>query len=123
MNPQGHYDGKLKDLNSFISKRYVSVLNMVKKIFDLKSAAKLSLNANDKTMGTILVNGRELDMNFDFSGMYYPGLTVTVSAVPANGYKFVGWKVKKGEIADETSATLTFTMDSGVTLQAMFEKN
>ena len=123
MNPEGHHAGKLKDLSSFISKRYVSMPNMVKKIFGLESAAKISLNANDKTMGTILVNGRPLDMSFDFGGMYYPGLTVTVTAVPADGCKFVGWKVKKGDIADTTSATLTFTIESGVTLQALFEQN
>jgi hypothetical protein len=121
VNPEGHHAGKLKDLSSFISKRYVAMPNMVKKIFGLESAAKLTLNTNDKTMGTILVNGRPLDMSFDFGGMYYPGLTVTVTAVPADGYKFVGWKVKKGDIADATSATLTFTIESGVTLQALFE--
>ncbi|MBQ7863248.1 MAG: CotH kinase family protein [Lachnospiraceae bacterium] len=121
MNPEGHHAGKLKDLSSFISKRYVSILNIVKKIFDLESAAKLSLNANDKTMGTILVNGRPLDLSFDFGGMYYPGLTVTVIAIPADGYKFVGWNVKKGDIADATSDTLTITMKSAVTLQAQFE--
>lgn len=121
MNPEGHHAGKLKDLSSFISKRYVAMPNMVKKIFGLESAAKLTLNTNDKTMGTILVNGRELDLSFDFGGMYYPGLTVTITAVPADGYKFAGWKVKKGDIADTTSATLTFTIESGVTLQALFE--
>ena len=121
MNPEGHHTGKLKDLSSFISKRYVAMPNMVKKIFGLESAAKLTLNTNDKTMGTILVNGRELDLSFDFGGMYYPGLTVTITAVPADGYKFAGWKVKKGDIADTTSATLTFTIESGVTLQALFE--
>ena len=121
MNPEGHHASKLKDLSSFISKRYVAMPNMVKKIFGLESAAKLTLNSNDKTMGTILVNGRELDLSFDFGGMYYPGLTVTITAVPADGYKFAGWKVKKGDIADTTSATLTFTIESGVTLQALFE--
>jgi nicotinate-nucleotide pyrophosphorylase (carboxylating) len=32
-----------------------------------------------------------------------------------------GAEVKKGDIADTTSATLTFTIESGVTLQALFE--
>ena len=73
--------------------RSIVVPNIVKKIFGLESAAKISLNANDKTTGTILVNGRPLDMSFDFGGMYYPELTVTVTAVPADGYKFAGWKV------------------------------
>ena len=122
MNPEGHHAGKLKDLSGFISKRYVAMPNMVKKIFDMSPASKLNINANDKTMGTVLVNGRELNLNFDFGGMYYPELTVTVTAVPAEGYKFVGWTVKKGKISDTSSATLTFSMESAVTLQANFEK-
>lgn len=122
MNPEGHYDSKLKDLSSFMSKRYMSVLNIVKKTFDLSSASKLSLNVNDKTMGTILVNGRELDLSFDFGGMYYPELTVTVTAVPADGYKFVGWEVKKGNVSDASSETISFHVDGATTLQAIFEE-
>jgi len=122
MNPEGHYEGKLKDLSSFISKRYVAMPNMIKKIFDLSSASKLSLNTNDKTMGSVLLNGRKLNLDFDFSGMYYPELTLTVTAVPADGYKFVGWKVKKGEVSDPSSATITITMESAMTLQAVFEQ-
>lgn len=122
MNPEGHYDNKLKDLSSFMSKRHMSVLNLIKKNFDLGSSSKLNLNVNDKTMGTILVNGRELDLSFDFSGMYYPELTVTVTAVPADGYKFVGWNVKKGDIADPSAETISFSVDGTTTLQAVFEK-
>ena len=122
MNPEGHYSGKLKDLNSFMSKRYVAIPNMVRKIFDLGQATKLSISANDPAMGTVLVNGRELNLAFDFGGMYFPELTLSVTAVPAEGYKFAGWEVKKGNIADASSETLTFQMEEVTTLQAIFEK-
>ena len=82
----------------------------------------MSLSANDTSMGTILVNGRALDLSFSFGGMYYPELTVTVTAVPAEGYKFAGWTVKKGDIADTSAATQTLQMTDTVTLQAVFEK-
>ena len=123
MNPEGHYSGKLKDLNSFMSKRYVAIPNMVRKIFDLGQATKLSISTNDPAMGTVLVNGRELNLAFDFGGMYFPELTISVTAVPAEGYKFAGWEVKKGNIADTSSETLTFQMEEVTTLQAIFEKN
>ena len=121
MNPEGHYASKLKDLNAFMSKRYVAFPNLLRNIFDLKQASKLTLNTNDTSMGSILVNGRELDLSFEFGGMYYPELTVTVTAVPAEGYKFAGWKVKKGDIADPSSETLTFHVTGATTLQAVFE--
>ncbi len=122
MNPEGHYATKLRDLSSFISKRYVSMPNMVRKIFDLKQASKLSLSVNDTSLGTVLLNGRELDLSFSFGGMYYPELTVTATAVPADDCRFVGWKVKKGEISDATADTLSFQMTETVTLEAVFEK-
>jgi len=122
MNPEGHYSSKLKDLSAFISKRYVAIPNMVRKIFDLKQASKLNISANDKSAGSILVNGRELDLSFDFGGMYYPELTVSVTAVPADGYKFAGWDVKKGEVSDPSAETITLPMKKAVTLHAIFEK-
>ncbi len=122
VNPEGHHQSKLKDLTGFISKRYMAIPNLVKKVFGLKSASKLSINTNDKEGGSILVNGRALDLSFDFSGMYFPELTVTVTAVPADGYRFAGWEVKKGELADASAASVTVTLESAVTLQAKFEK-
>jgi hypothetical protein len=95
---------------------------MLREIFDLKQASKLSISTKDKSMGSILVNGRELDLSFDFGGMYHPGLTVSVTAVPADGYKFVGWDVKKGDINNPSAETITFQMEKAVTLHAIFEK-
>lgn len=120
-NPEGHYDGQLKQLSGFLTNRYVALPNMMNKIFDLDSSVKLSVNTNDKTMGTVYVNGRELDLSFDYAGIYYPGLTVTVTAVPAEGCQFVGWTVKKGELADSSSETLIFDMTGTTSLQAIFE--
>jgi len=123
-NPEGHYSGKLKDLNSFIAKRYVAIPNLVGKIFGLKQSSKLTLSANDNALGTVYLNNRPLNLSStsSFAGMYYPELTVSVTAVPADGCKFVGWEVKKGEITDTTSETLSFNMSATVTLQAVFEK-
>jgi len=121
-NPEGHYASKLKDLSSFMSKRYVAVPNMVRKIFDLGQASKLTLTANDASMGSILVNGRELNLDFEFSGMYYPELTLTVTAVPADGYKFAGWEVKKGDIADPSVETISLNVTGATNLRAIFEK-
>ena len=90
------------------------------KVHSVLQVLQISLYYLD--MGTILVNGRELDLSFDFGGMYYPELTVTVTAVPADGYKFTGWKVKKGDIADTSSETLSFNVSGTTTLQAIFEK-
>ncbi len=122
MNPEGHYAGKLKDLNAFISKRYVSMPNMLRKIFDLKSGSKLTVSTKDASMGSVLINGRPVALTSSFGGMYYPETTVTVTAVPAEGYIFKGWETKSGLITDTTDASLEFSVSEAITLKAIFEK-
>lgn len=43
-------------------------------------------------------------------GEYNGGKTVTLTAVPDNGYRFAGWTVTGASVADLTAATITFTM-------------
>jgi formylglycine-generating enzyme required for sulfatase activity len=54
------------------------------------------------------------------------GETVTISAVPSNGYSFQGWQVVSGSVTLSPNATTTpatFTMpDSAVTITALFEE-
>ena len=122
-NPAGHIDSKIKDLRNFIAKRYTSMPSILKNAFALSPMKKLNLGINDLDMGTIQVNGRQPDFSFAFSGMYFPETTVTLTAVPAEGYKFVRWDVTNGELADTTSETIQFHMESGMTINAIFEKN
>ncbi len=43
-------------------------------------------------------------------GEYNGGETVTLTAIPDNGYRFAGWTVTGASVADLTAATITFTM-------------
>ena len=51
-------------------------------------------------------------------GTYDEGTDVTVTATPSEGYVFVGW-----EGIDETSAELTITLNSDISLTAIFESS
>ena len=55
-------------------------------------------------------------------GEYNGGETVTLTAVPDNGYRFAGWTVTGASVADLTAATITFTMPrvGNVTALAQF---
>ena len=53
---------------------------------------------------------------------YSEGVTVSISAVPAAGYRFVNWTAPAGSFTNASSATTTFTMPSqDVTVTANFE--
>ena len=117
-----HFETKLNDLQNFVTKRYSTMPSMIKNAFGLGPMKKLNLSVNDQSMGTILVNGRQPDLSLGFSGLYFEEVTVTLTAVPAEGYKFVGWEVKSGELSDTTSETIRINLSSGLTAGAIFEK-
>ena len=117
-----YYAGKVKDLTAYLNKRYISIPNLLKKVFDLGSPSKLTISANDASMGTVLLNGRELNLSSSFGGMYYAKTIVTVTAVPADSYKFVGWETKSDLITDTTAQTLEFGVSTPTTIKAIFEK-
>lgn len=58
-------------------------------------------------------------------GEYAPGDTVTLTATPDSGYRFVGWSLAGVSGVDTTSSVITFTMPDGknVTAEAQFEAN
>ena len=118
-----YYESKVNDLRNYLVKRYTSMPNIIKNAFGLGPMIKLNLGVNDTSMGTIELNGRTVDLSFAFSGMYFGETTVTLTAVPADGYKFVRWEVTNGELADTSSQTVQFTMEAGKTINAVFEKN
>lgn len=121
-DPAGHIAGKIKDLRNFITKRYTAMPNMLRKAFDLSSASKLTISTEDASMGSVLVNGRSVDLSSSFGGMYYAETTVTVTAVPAEGCKFVGWETKSELITDTSAQTLEFEVSTPITIKALFEK-
>lgn len=117
-----YFDGKLKDLNSYLNKRFISIPNIMRNAFDLGSPSKLTISTADASMGTVLLNGRKLDLSSSFGGMYFVETEVTLTAVPANGYTFVGWETKSDIITDTTADTLRFSVSAPITLKAIFEK-
>ena len=52
-------------------------------------------------------------------GEYNGGETVTLTAVPDNGYRFAGWTVTGASVADLTAATITFTMPQNGNITAL----
>ena len=116
-----YYEGKVTDLRIYINKRYNAFPNIIKNAFGLSSMKKLNVSINDTGMGTVQINGRTVDFTLAFTGMYFPENTVTLTAIPSEGYKFVRWEVTSGELSDTTSQTIRFSMESGINVTAVFE--
>ena len=54
-----------------------------------------------------------------WTGKYYTDYPVTVTAVPADGYEFVGWS---GSVTSNSDTIEAEVVEGGITLEAIFGK-
>ena len=121
-NPEGHFREHLGNIRRYFSGRVDGFLNVVRNAFDLSNPVTITFKIEGE--GTIVVNGRDaLPLNKNTSLRYFPEFGITVTAIPAEGKTFVGWKVssKYGAVEDPAAATTTFTFSRTVKLTAVFE--
>ncbi|MDQ0254432.1 Leucine-rich repeat (LRR) protein [Evansella vedderi] len=94
--------------------------------FQLGDKYTISVENHDPAAGTVVVNSILVDESTpgvtdasNWSGYYFGGLPVTITAVPNDGYTFVGWEDNDNNIQDE-SFEVVLTED--ITLKPVFAK-
>ena len=88
--------------------------------FDLTGELEtVEITTRDPELGTVVVNTSEIDLSDgSWSGKYYEDYPITITAYPAEGCRFVGWK---GDVEDGAES-LTIPVDGGVSLEAVFQR-
>lgn len=113
-------------LTSFALNRPAKTRNQFNNYFTLNDTVKITINVNDTVMGKIKLNSLYLDKDlnrdsakiYPWSGIYFKGNPITVTAIPYPGYKFKNW----GQATD-TNAQKTVLITSGSTITAYFEQD
>jgi len=104
-------------LRAFATQRPQFVRQHIVEYFNLAGPAQLTLGATNAFGGQLSINTLTLaETNLPWTGTYFLGVPVTVTATPNAAYKFVGWAG-----ADQTNASLTLTLTNDLTLTALFE--
>lgn len=93
--------------------------------FGLERTVNVTLNVSNPNRGYIRINTIDITANtpgvsampYPWTGIYFQGVPVQVTAVPAQGYRFVGWV----EYPEQKSATINILPTNGMTLTARFE--
>lgn len=113
---------EIKNMENFASKRPDHVREHLIEKFNLEGIVNLNI-ISDSNAGHIQVNSILLDESTpginnleNWSGIYFKNVPITVTAIPAEGYTFKGWK--HAEMAD----TIELILDSDFTLEPIFEK-
>ena len=116
------WDNELdEDLQSFFEHRFDYIVPYMAKEFALTGTLEnLILKVNDVNGGIIKLNTTVPDVSEGrWTGKYYTDYPVTVTAVPAEGYEFVGWS---GSVDSDSATIEAEVIAGGITLEAIFEK-
>ena len=87
--------------------------------FDLTGTPNNLSVIADSTKGSVTVNTSVIDLSHgSWTGQYFAEYPITITAEAKDGYTFLGWK---GD-ADTSNPTVTVTLNSSLTLEALFAK-
>ncbi|RPI02608.1 MAG: hypothetical protein EHM64_13660, partial [Ignavibacteriae bacterium] len=107
------WNTNVESVRSFASQRPSILRQQIQTYFGLSGQANLSINISGG--GKVLVNTVTIGSS-PWSGKYFCGIPVTVTALPDPGYQFAGWG-SNSQIANKT-LTVNLTRDS--TISALF---
>jgi uncharacterized repeat protein (TIGR02543 family) len=83
--------------------------------FNLQGLVNVNINVSKTTAGKVQINTVKLK-SYPFTGVYFKNITITLTALPELGYKFIGWT----GASNSTSAVISLTPAANVTLTANF---
>ena len=120
-NTTDYMNGRMNEIRTFMTGRYTNFPSLMRKVFGLGTIKRLTIKASDYALGTVKLNNGTLDLSTDFTSMYFPELTVTLTALPADGCKFTGWETDSKYVTDKKATTISIPMSEAVTVKALFE--
>jgi hypothetical protein len=120
------WDRKTRIMKEFVKVRQVYQREHIAKYFKLVNMFNLSVEVSDAAYGYVRVNTLDIlettagvQANpYPWTGVYFQGIPVTVTAIPNPGHKFVSWS--GGELPDTPVIKLDLTED--ISLTAEFAK-
>lgn len=115
------YGYNMTYLNGFFEQRYEYIVKYMTDYFELTGDLCSVTIYSDDTAGKIKVNTSIIPISGagNWSGNYYSDYPITVTAIPREGYRFVGWEgIDAGVAAEE----LSLIPEDNLSLRAVFQK-
>lgn len=99
----GNWSNEITRMRNYFSGRTDAVRGHIWSFFNLPGTAPVTVTVNDAAQGDVNVNSIALNTNtpgvtspvFPWTGTYFRGAPVTLTATPKPGYRFVSWNVDK----------------------------
>lgn len=114
------WKNNIKDLVHFIQARPGFARKNILTEFGLADTVAITLNVSPAGAGVIKINTVYPD-NYPWSGVYFNGVPVTITAVPNPGYTFSGWQSPVLLPAKNANPSITLNVTLDETFTAYFE--
>ncbi len=108
-------DQKIQEMKQFADARPSNVRNHIRQQFGLPRNQSITINVNDKSLGHVQLNTLELD-NYPWTGIYFEGVPVKLTAKPEVGYRFVKWE---GDVVS-SNASIEVNLTKNTSIKAVF---
>lgn len=81
---------EIDEMRQFAFNRKEYILTHISDQFDLTGMSRLRIST-DTVFGSVSVNGHQIPDNGEWEGMFFHDIPITITAVPADGYRFSHW--------------------------------
>jgi CotH kinase protein/Lamin Tail Domain/Chitobiase/beta-hexosaminidase C-terminal domain/FlgD Ig-like domain/Divergent InlB B-repeat domain len=109
------YD-EVEEMETFASLRPDYMIGHLQNEFDLGNTINVNIDINDEIMGYLELNFITLT-DFPFSGSYFDGIPIKITAIPYDGFEFTQWFGS----SSSQNPILEITPDSDLDLTANFQ--
>ncbi len=121
----GDWEKSINVMIEFAEERPEKQRNHIVSFFNLEGLSSINLNVSDKKHGHIKINSIDINENtagtkgtvYPWTGTYFKGVPITITAIPSTGHKFVRWE---GDFKGN-SETLNLELSGDITIKAVFE--
>jgi len=110
------WNDAINSMRVFGANRETYMTGHVRSYLGLSQQITLSVLAQPESGGSVRVNRETVKTN-PWSGRYFPGVPLPVTAIPAPGYRFAGWT---GDVVG-SDPSLTLTLTRATSLRARFQ--
>ena len=114
----GGWRQTIEKLREYATQRPEHMLDHLSEAFDLEETSNVNLVISDPQHGRLKISNIEIgEDDYPWTGSYFTGIPIEITAHPEPGCSFVGWKG-----FDEKSETLTIIPTEDIEITALFQK-
>jgi hypothetical protein len=115
LSSYSEWQSEVNKIIDFTDNRIGYLAGHFRSYFGINGMYSLSISINDTVAGSVQLNSLTIDSG-TWGGEYFDFIPVTLTAIPNEGYVFVGWQ---GSV-NSTDSTTTLTTSQNASVQALF---